>query len=241
MRTPTPAELLDLWDAASLLIPSERPLLLLRAVADGHGDPAQLSLGERDRLLLELRERLFGSTLGAVEHCPACELPLEVGLPTSALLSAPKPREVVEVRAEGTTVTCRPLRAGDLADAAATEALDVARELLIERSILSAERDGQPVDASQLTAGVVEAVASALSEADALADVELPLTCDACGAAWVTGLDIASYLWQELDAWAARITVDVDVLARAYRWSEREILSLSPRRRRRYLELAIDG
>jgi len=37
--------------------------------------------------------------------------------------------------------------------------------------------------------------------------------------------------------WAQRILADVNVLARAYGWSEREILSLSPTRRRHYLEL----
>jgi hypothetical protein len=35
--------------------------------------------------------------------------------------------------------------------------------------------------------------------------------------------------------------LEVHQLARAYGWSERETLALTPRRRRRYLELVSDG
>ncbi len=49
--------------------------------------------------------------------------------------------------------------------------------------------------------------------------------------------DILSYLWTEIEDWAQRLLVDVHTLAVSYGWSERDILALSPRRRRMYLEL----
>jgi hypothetical protein len=50
-------------------------------------------------------------------------------------------------------------------------------------------------------------------------------------------LDIARYLWDELDDWAQDLLAEVDVLARHYAWSERDILSLTPIRRQFYLDL----
>jgi hypothetical protein len=87
----------------------------------------------------------------------------------------------------------------------------------------------------------VAAVAAALSEADPLADIELPIGCDACGATWTRTFDIGTYLWQELDAWAARLLAEVHALASAYGWNEAEILSLPLRRRRVYLDLISHG
>ena len=50
--------------------------------------------------------------------------------------------------------------------------------------------------------------------------------------------DIATVLWTELAGLARSLIEEVDALASAYGWSEREILALSGRRRRAYLELA---
>lgn len=242
MRTPTPVELLAAWDAAETLRPAERLTALLCAVVDGsRDDVAQLSLGQRDRMLVELRERLFGGDISAVHDCPSCRLRLDINLATSELLATSDGPDVIEVRADGLTLTCRPLRAADLEDAAAAGSLAEARTLLIARSVLSVDGNGGSLAARELSADVVAAAASALSEADPLADVEISLACEACGAAWTASFDIASYLWEEIDACVSRILRDVDVLARAYGWSERDVLSLNPRRRLRYLELVTDG
>ena len=86
---------------------------------------------------------------------------------------------------------------------------------------------------------MVEAAGEALAQADPMADLRLGLTCVACGHAWQSPFDTASFLWTELDAWAARILREVHTLASAYGWTERDILSLSPGRRAQYLEMVI--
>ncbi len=77
-------------------------------------------------------------------------------------------------------------------------------------------------------------------ECDALA-VNPPdafdVTCDGCGARSASPFDIATFFWRELSARAQQILLDVHELARAYGWRESDVLSLSPSRRRRYLEL----
>jgi hypothetical protein len=72
-------------------------------------------------------------------------------------------------------------------------------------------------------------------------NADVAISCDACGESWTRVLDVDDYLWCELDAWAARTLQDIHLLATAYGWSEAQVLAVSPRRRRRYLELAGHG
>ncbi|MFP5282345.1 MAG: hypothetical protein ACLGIF_02730 [Actinomycetes bacterium] len=247
MRTPAPVELLDAWDAGWSQPGPERtrPLLHVAIEPDdsdpGRPDLGELSLGERDRLLVALRTRLFGPVLTARIDCPVCGVGLEAAVDTTDLLAAESPPAALGVQVGGYAVACRPLRSADLVDAGAIGSAAAARQLLVARAVLTAELDGVPVSAGDLPAEVVTAVAVALSEAEPLAAAELPIGCDACGAEWAAPLDINGFLWQEVDAWACRRLGEVHALARAYGWSEEQVLGLSDRRRRRYLELVADG
>jgi hypothetical protein len=87
MRTPTAAELLDLWDRNLGQPPVRQALVLLAAawpevpvVALAH-----LSVGRRNACLLALRERLFGSRLPAVSACPRCGEQVELGFDVSEI------------------------------------------------------------------------------------------------------------------------------------------------------------
>ncbi|MEU2684101.1 hypothetical protein ABZ654_09530 [Streptomyces hygroscopicus] len=128
----------------------------------------------------------------------------------------------------------------------ASTAADRARRALLARCVVSVHRSGQPVPADRLPAAelpepVQRRLAEAAERADPAADVTLKVACPACGAATRAELDIASYLWAELDHWARDLLLDVHLLATAYGWSEPQILALSPLRRRYYLELCADG
>ena len=80
-----------------------------------------------------------------------------------------------------------------------------------------------------------------MAEADPLAEVLVDVVCPACAAQFVADLDIASFVWAEVRARAQRLLRDVDVLARAYGWTEPEVLALTDRRRDAYLALAEEG
>ncbi|GAA0940230.1 hypothetical protein [Streptomyces rhizosphaericus] len=121
-----------------------------------------------------------------------------------------------------------------------------ARRALIARCIVSVHRSGRPVPADRLPAAelpepVQQRRAEPAERADPAADVTLSVACPECGEATRAELDIASYLWAELDHWARDLLLDVHLLATAYGWSEPQILALSPLRRRYYLELCADG
>ncbi|MGW3073481.1 hypothetical protein [Kitasatospora sp. NPDC001132] len=146
----------------------------------------------------------------------------------------------LRVELDGWRVGFRLPTAGDVAAAEQAPA-GRGRAVLLERCVLTAEHGGEPVAARQLPEPVQRRIAETAAAADPCADVRLNLSCPECGRQVLAELDIASYLWEELDDWARATLLDVHLLATAYGWSEAEILALSPLRRRYYLELCADA
>jgi hypothetical protein len=133
----------------------------------------------------------------------------------------------------------RPPDSADLLAAASCVDAQTARELLVERCVVAAHRDGAAVEPSDLPPHTVAALAEHLAAADAHLETLLDLTCPACAATWRAELDAAAFVWEEIRARALVLLDDVDVLARAYGWTEAEILTLGAERRRLYVERAL--
>lgn len=237
------AATLDLWQAAEGLGPVDRSLALAAALDVARTDEvARLPLGRRDARLLELHSALGGRTLEATAPCPACGEQVEFAVDARALLvrdresALPGPVEVGEF-----VVAWRPPDSRDVAAAAATGDATAAELVLLSRCVTDATgRDGG-VHGASLPAEVRDAVASAMAEADPLAEVLVDVTCPACETEFVADLDVGGFVWAEIRARAGRLLRDVDTLARAYGWTEPEVLALDDRRRGAYLELARDG
>ncbi|MFG2195232.1 hypothetical protein [Streptomyces sp. NPDC048639] len=244
-----PAGLLAAWEAGQTARHgSERALLLHRAARPDSSGDALLSMpvGAREADLLALRRALFGDRMQVLVECAACGEAMEFELDAGGLTQRPgQPAGPLRVEADGWVVEFRLPTVADI-EAAARSALDAAdaRRRLVARCTVSAERAGEQVSADRL-ADLPEAVqrrlAEAAEQADPAAEVTLNVACPECGEATPAELDIASYLWTELDAWARDLLLDVHLLASAYGWSEPEILALSPLRRRYYLELCADA
>ena len=103
-----------------------------------------------------------------------------------------------------------------------------AEGLAASGSLLSARHDGIELPVDLLPGSVVEAVEAAMARADPIGDLRLDLTCPACGHNELVALDVAGYVWAEVDAWARRLLEEVHVLASAYGWSEGQIVALGP-------------
>ena len=214
---------------------------------------AALPIGERDARLLTLREWMFGRALTGMSWCPACgasaELSFSVtdvrggGEPPSETASAagsaegPTATPAFAVEAAGWEVRFRLPTSADLAVLDGAETEEVARERLLERCLLSARRNGKSRPVHRLPARVIEEVVRRMGEADPQADARTTVSCPDCAHQWEATFDIVSFLWAEIEAWARRTLHEVHLLASAYSWGEAEILSLSPRRRRLYVEM----
>ncbi len=246
MQSLTASEWLKVWERGQALGALERTLLLLAAAEPEMSVDAlaELPLGACNARLLELRERTFGRTLTSVATCPQCGTRLEAELDSSELRAVHRetPFAPIPFAVDRYRVQFRLPSTADLAVAAEAD-MQAARRMLLERVIVEpdvselATGGAEAPGASGLPPFVLDAIAARMAEADPLASIRLALTCAHCGHAWEAALDIAAFLWDELDAWAQRILREVHTLASAYGWSEREILALSPQRRQAYLEL----
>jgi hypothetical protein len=249
-QAPTAAELLSAWEQGRAAGPPERILLLLSLTAPGPelAGLGRITVGERNARLLRLREAAFGTRLEALVACPACQEGLEVELDAIEILATGgrrmgdpaggagrparngTPSDPLEVEMEGRRLRLRPPTLEDL-HAVADRGTE-APAALLARCVT--DPDGEPVS---LPTALKDAVEAELAKADPLAELELGMDCPACGHGWTAGLDVPSYLWEEIEAWAVRTLEEVHLLASAYGWSEAEILGMTPVRRRAYLEL----
>jgi hypothetical protein len=198
----------------------------------------KLPIGQRDALVLKLREALFGSQLTSLANCPFCSERLELVLDVADIRVTPDSRaqETLALQVQGVDMEFRLPDSQDLMLIETVSAVDEARRLLFERCLLSAFRDGLAFAVDMLSDEVLDKVEAAMSEADPQADVQLDLYCPACRHNWLATFDIASFLWSEINAWAQRVLNEVHLLAKAYAWREADILAMSPTRRRLYLE-----
>ena len=241
MRALAPGAVLEAWERGAARHPVDRALVLLAAAFPGasRAELAALTLAERDAALLRLRRATVGAELAAVTECAACGERLEFSIDSGALLSAaqlePGPWEAA---AGGWRVVFRMPDSRDLAAAAACASPDEARRVLAERCVVEAAGPDDAERADALPDEVIAAMAGRMAEvAPPEADLSLAMECPACGNAWEAVLDVAAFFWAEVQARARRLLREIDVLARAYHWSEAEILALSPARRGAYIEL----
>ncbi len=229
--------LLELWESGRRRHPLDRALLLAGLSAPGlEADRlADLPLGQVNRRLLQLREALFGGRIASTVRCEHCRETIEIELTIGELLAVAVREETRAIRLEAAGCVFRPPSLRDLADLLGREEEEGAIRLL---QLCCVEGDPEKADAAEREA-LLESVGRALERLDPLADLDLALTCGACGEASSVTLDIARYLWSEIETEARTLLREVDALARAYGWSEAEILALGSSRRRSYLELAL--
>jgi hypothetical protein len=233
-------ELLEVWERGREVPVSRRGLRLLTASCPERDadEIARLSIGQRDARLLVLRRRLFGEQLVCLGTCPSCRERLESTVEAGHLMPANELEDVpfLDVVADGYEIRARLPNTLDLL------ALDLAGgapggQQLLERCLVSVRKAESEVLIAELPTSVLQAVEQRMAEMDPLADLQVELSCPACGHRWEEVFDIGAFLWAEIDGWAQGVLREVHVLASSYGWTEEESLRVGPRRRRQYLEL----
>jgi len=241
MRSFSNHELLRLWEAGVSLSTVQRACSLLGVVEPGvsPGEIACQSIGARDTQLLKLRERIFGSNINCYTTCPACAARLEVrfGISDVSRRSAAQASEPFVLSCARYDLSFRLPNSVDVDALSTVEGAGDRERRVFERCIVAARRDGCAIDANELPNEVMIAVSRRMAEIDPQGDVRVDISCPDCAHQWQSPFDIASFLWDEIQAWSVRLLRDVHTIADAYGWSETEILNLSSWRRQTYLEL----
>jgi hypothetical protein len=242
MHVPSPAELIAMWEQGARQHPVDRALTLLSAAHPEmkHSELAALRVGARDARLLDLRERLFGHALKSFAECPSCQTRLEFAIDVNDLrvnLTDESASAAAEFTSDGVRISFRALDSEDLRAASRCTDVATARRVLLERCIVDARRDEEPVSTASLPQRCVEELSARVEALDSAADTSLELQCVSCSHSWQIALDIVAFLWAEIQCLAKRYLNEVHMLAWAYGWSEADILAMSSVRRQFYLEL----
>jgi hypothetical protein len=257
LRPLTGADEIHLLEAGPDQPPAARVTALLATATRQIGSAApvtadmirSLTVGDRQRLVLGVAATTFGPNLDVVARCPsgACGELIEL---TLSILDLVQPPAFAEHRVEHElTIECATGRrrvrfrlpnGRDEEEAAHLAQADSAagERHLLSRCVLAIVDDDNHAIAidDDLLLELAPCLESAISALDPAAEYISKTTCPFCGGTIRTVLDGFFLLSSELVA-ADRLYVEVDTMARAYHWSEAEILSLPVARRRRYLDL----
>jgi hypothetical protein len=240
MRPLTAREVLEVWEIGATQSLAHRALLLLAAANPDRPYEAltRLSLGQRDVLLMTLREWLFGPQLISVASCPNCGERLQLTLSSHDLYAAEREEsDSIALAVEGYSIRYRLPDSTDLLALSQDETVGDARSSLLRRCVQSIDCAGQAQPIEMVPAPVIDAIVAHMAQADSQADVQLDLNCPACQHHWLAAFDAVSFFWKEIDDWARRTVRDIHTIASTYGWSEAAILALSPARRQLYLDL----
>jgi hypothetical protein len=238
MRVLSSSDFLDLWERGRRFHPLDQCLLAIVAAFPAI-PPAKLAdwpLGRRNSALAAVHRACFGASLQGWLSCPRCRQKLEFELDSQRMLDE---GTIDERDAELGPVD--PIVVGehrfrlptsrDIATAAGENDSQMAVIRLVESCWLGT---GEPPRWSEED---IEEIGQRMALSDPMGETRMTLECPECGNHCDEILDLPSFLWTEIEAGARRLLTEIHILASAYGWAEREILSLSEPRRALYLEM----
>ena len=204
----------------------------------------RLTVGDRERLVLAVCERVLGPRIDLVVSCPSpscgalSEIPIRFADAMGHDAAEPQLQRVVDLDADGHIwrARCRPPVGADQ-ERAARLPDDASRGLILDCVLELTDPSGQTIPVAELPVAFEARIADALLAFDSAAECRVAMDCPTCGRPIDAVLDSHSILRMGVCG-THGIYDEVYRMARAYHWSEAEILSLPVDRRRRYLAIA---
>lgn len=228
------ALLLDIWAGRGARDDDACAVLLTAACATCGESIDDWPLARCQATLLELRCATFGSTLEAAMDCPECGERLEFELDARALLQLQRVSRTSGAGGAALHMQGLGFRLPTRRDLLAVSGLADERNAVEALARMCCLDDAARID---WTDALLEALDDAFEAADPLGNMHLTLACPGCRCAWDQPFDLLRYFREEIDVRARTLLVEVHRLARAYGWSERDVLGMRPARRKAYLEL----
>lgn len=214
-----------------------------------------LVVGDRQFLLMKLREITFGPEVRAVAACPwwgcgqrvdvdfsLAQVPVHDGDPGPAhTMQLSEEAAVTEDGDRHRQVEFRLPNGGDQETLAPLALANQAAALsaLLERCVLAVGPARPPTQAwvDRLTARARLEIEAAMAAAAPGPDLTIELRCPTCGRAFGLPFEIQDFFFGELHETADLLHREVHYLAYHYHWSEAEILGLTRDKRRHYINV----
>ena len=228
-----------------LLARSVRPIGTL--VQPGPGAVRNLLVGDREFLVIKLRQMTAGDNLDLQLSCPnqACGklMDLSFSLADMPIEERPVDSRLFELRtADGDEIVFSlPTEADQEALVARADHSDVVYHLLARciQRIGPLERPDPHVIAS-LPESIRTQIEERMRELSPDVTAEVEGICPECAALFSHPFDLSSMLLAELIGNRRVLEREVHFLSWHYHWSEREILSMTRAKRRRYVDLVVE-
>lgn len=214
-----------------------------------------LLVGDRDFLMLKLREMTFGKRLDAVVYCcdPACGKPMDLTLSLDDFPPETKPVEsrfftlelpVSETGAEAFSIEFKLPTGADQEEAVPLMFVDEESAItkLLARTILRINDETYIEEEliRSLPARIQRRIELQMESLAPQLMIELEMPCVECKREFSMHFDLPSFFFAEMRQGLNSFEREVHFLARHYHWAEREILGLTRRKRRRYIELILE-
>jgi hypothetical protein len=210
---------------------TEVALMLVDALSQGAIDTRQLIVTDFEWLLMQMRAERFGSKVALGFVCPHCASRAEIEFRVEDCLEAARPRGVAGVEDDAERLGWRRLGAARFRLPTAGD------QVAVLRAFRPAEKLAELcLDEAARRAPHRARVERAMAAMAPLVSRSLPGACPTCGADVVVAFHVASVVVNELRRAAATAHEEIDLIARAYHWSEAVILALPQPRRRAYAE-----
>ena len=218
----------------------DRLLLDRPGAAARPGDAARLTLAEADRVLAAVYRSLYGDEVECHVNCASCGSPYSLSFTLTdmwdALTETTPEDEQLLSELEGPdergvyrlgSLSFRLPTGEDLAEAATRGPEGIAGALRARCVLQEDAGRGE------------ETLDRAMSLAGPTLDTDLEGVCPGCGAGQSIPFRIDEFLLAALRRESALLAREVHELARAYRWSRREILEMPRRERRQHAGLVL--
>jgi hypothetical protein len=226
------AQLIALWDRSQAGSPHRQLEPLLAAVEPEARLDAD-TLGARNRRLLAFHRLLSGGPLDARLRCAGCGTDNAFAVPADAILACPAadPEARILIRSGRHRLSFRLPRMADISAAAGMAADDVLPHIV--SLCLVAGTPGRDVPRESL-----DRLAERFEALDPAA--RIIVACAECGKGLRASVNVAEFVANAVERIVARLYREIHAIARAYGWSEDEILSLPASRRRAYVAMIAD-
>ncbi|MDC4224029.1 MAG: hypothetical protein MPW15_07310 [Candidatus Manganitrophus sp.] len=212
-----------------------------------------LAVGDRDYLILRLRQITFGKRVGIILVCPKseCAKKMDIDLELDQIPIERKrvsPRYAVTLSQDAgypqREVVFRIPNGAD--QEAAREWSDCGERERISRLLARCLLRIGAIDAItsdqvlQLSDKAVEEIIAAMERNSPLIDPEMEAQCPECGHLFIHRFEIVPFFLSELLRGRTELEREVHLLGFYYHWPLREILGMTRQKRRRYLRLLTD-